>query len=178
MAMFSNPILFPGPGLSWTLARCCVAAGLLLMLLGALLFLILFKHVRGKVERLSPEEAGELAANAARRDVVPTIRMKGVGVSAQLSFNIDTLRQAARRGDWLTFWLAPGMFVVWFIGVWLMCMAFAIAEGSRAMAVVVSVFMTLLVLVPPFMSWAAIYTTIDMDTDGPAGSAPPSANRD
>jgi hypothetical protein len=41
-----------------------------------------------------------------------------VGASGEISISIDGLRQAARRGDWLTFWLWPILITCAFGGAW------------------------------------------------------------
>jgi hypothetical protein len=168
--MSNTPVLFRWLDINWTLTKCLVVAGVFLMLVGAGLFLILFKHVKGKVERLNREEVwNDFNTNfgvGIRTDyLAPTMLYRGpaVGVKAQLTANINTLRQAARRGDWLTFWLWPSILSGWSIGVWLLFMAFC--RRDLVIAVLVTVVPAFILLVAWFMPWAAIYTNIDLNAD-------------
>jgi hypothetical protein len=165
--MLENPELFQALGISWTVAKCFAAAAVFLFLVSALLFTVLFKHTRGKVRRLSPEEAGRVARYAAIPSSEPRlIDGKGVGAEAELSYNIDTLRKAAGRGDWLTFWGFPGCFACFFGSFWCCFMAIAALTHSGFVAIVISVTLGLmLALSSVFMPWAAIYTDIDKDPD-------------
>ena len=161
--MLDNPTLFQALGVSWTVAKCFGVAAVVLVLLSVLLFVILFKHTRGKVERLSPEEAGRVALYPAPSNYVLPIQSEGVGVGVELSCNIDTLRKAARRGDRLTFWGFPALGVCTSGFFWCLFMALAVFGHSRLVAIIVSVFSGLLLFPFLFMPWAAIYTKIDAD---------------
>jgi hypothetical protein len=162
-------VLFRWLGINWTLTKCLAVAGVFLMLVAAGLFIILFKHVKGKVQRMSREETWDFINHGnlmIPHDYVgPTMLYAGpaVGVKVQLTANINTLRQAARRGDWLTFWLWPTMMSGWFIGGWLLCMSFG--RDDLVIVVVTTVPIVFLMFVAWFMPWAAIYTNIDLNAD-------------
>jgi len=156
--------------IDWTLTKCLAAAGVFLMLVGGGLFFVLFKHVKGKVGRTSRAEVWDDINSSfgvgIRTDfLAPTMLYAGpaAGVKVQLKANIDSLRQAARRGDWLTFWLWPSLLSSWSIGVWLLFMAFCRRE--LLLAILISVIPGFILLVAWFMPWAAIYTNIDLNAD-------------
>ncbi len=162
--MLDNPTLFHALGLSWTVAKCFGAAAVVLLLLNVLLFVILFKHTHGKAQRLSPEEAGRVALYPVPGNDVLPIQSEGVGVGVELSFNIDTLRKAARRGDWLEFWGFPAGMACGVGAFWCFFMVPAVLTHSRLFAIIASVSCgPLLFLLSIFMPWAAIYTNIDAD---------------
>ncbi len=168
--MFPNPLLLQRFGVSWTLAKVFAIAGVSLWAMSALLFYVLFKHMNGKVRRLEPYEAGRVAlgrgADIQRPDDV--MEGKGVGVGVQTSFGIDDLRQAARRGDRMMFWLCPLLLSGAFLGF--SCIsnaAFAVASVPGPIAGIVDGFLLLMVLFPWFLAWAAIYTNIDAGTARP-----------
>jgi hypothetical protein len=136
------------------------------MLVGSALFIGLFKHVKGKAQRMSEEEALDFVMNATRSGADPRtspVWGAAVGVKAELTANINTLRQAARRGDWLTFWLWPSILSGWSIGVWLLFMAFF--RRDLVIAFLVTVVPAFILFVAWFMPWAAIYTNIDLNAD-------------
>jgi hypothetical protein len=149
--------------------RVAALSGCLMWLLAAVLFLVLFKHTKARGRRLSSEEAGAVALYPATTQLqeLQTIRSKGVGYAVNLSCNIDSLRNAAKRGDWLTFWLWPALICTWCIGGWLILMAFTgLFSGSRrAFGILGAVALSPIVLIALFMPWAAIYTRIDLGAD-------------
>jgi len=171
--MSGNSVLFHWLDINWTLTKCLAVAGVLLMLVGAALFIGLFKHVKGKVQRMSEEEALDSVLNATRTggDIrTSPVLGKAVGVKAELNCNIDTLRRAARRGDWLTFWLWPSMMSCGSIGICLLLLAFV--PRQPIFIVLTSLMPAFIIFVAWFMPWAAIYTNIDLNAD----AQPPAAD--
>ncbi len=168
--MSKNPILFRWLDINWTLNECLLVSAVFLVLLAAGLFIVLFRHVKGRVQRMSREETWDLLMNAAkaRTDIrtSPVLQGPAVGLKAELKCNIDTLRRAARRGDWLTFWLWPIVLSGWSTGFWLLFMA--VVPREPFFIVLVTVIPAFIVFVAWFMPWAAIYTNIDLDADAEA----------
>jgi hypothetical protein len=162
-----SSILFRWLGINWTMNECMVALGALLMLVASGLFIVLFRHVKGKVQRMSREETWDLLMNAGKvgteRRTVPVWGGPAVGVELKLNCNIDTLRQAARRGDWLTFWLWPLMLSGWFTGMWLVFLA--IIPRQPLLLVLITLVPALVISIAWFMPWAALYTNIDLNAD-------------
>jgi hypothetical protein len=54
--MSNSVVLFRWLAIDWTLSACLAVAGVFLMLVGVGHFVVLFKHVKGKVERMSEQE--------------------------------------------------------------------------------------------------------------------------
>jgi hypothetical protein len=158
-----------------------VVAGGLLAIVASIQFVVLFKHVKGKVYRMSPDEAKAamfygLSITNIRSPGTPLWVGPAVGYVATLSCNIDTLRKAARRGDRLTFWFWPTMMTGWCGGLWLIFLAVMMAARiPTGLIVLVTVFMGSMVAIVWFMAWAALYTKIDLDVDSelPPSQSPP-----
>ena len=165
--MLANPVLFSRFGVAWTLVKCCLVLGGVALILGGALFAILFKHTGAEARRLSAAEAGRVALYPATGSMVPTISGKGVGVGVELSCSIDSLRKAAHRGDWLTFWLWPVLMTAWVGGCWLLFMAVALKTRFTPAVIAASVPCALILFVAWFMPWAALHTKIDLDADSP-----------
>lgn len=166
-SLFDNPVLFRAGGIEWSTIKVCLASGVFLLLLTGLLVWILASHTKGaKWETMSSVEAADLAVNAGR---APHERFgqvyagKAVGKSGEISAGIDDLRQAARRGDWLTFWLWPITMSCGSVGAWFIFSALTLS-APRALWVAITVFCLLLAGLNWFMAWAAIYTNIDAGT--------------
>jgi len=163
-----NLVLFEKYGVSWTVAKCLVVAGTLSLVLCAVLFTILFKHLKGTVRRLEPGEAGRVAfygRSTATPGLDEVIQADGAGVGVELKFGIDDLRQAARRGDWKTFWLSPVMMTCGALGFCFLMSAGLLAARVPAFAhVLVDVMVLFLIFMTWFSCWAAIYTNIDAGT--------------
>ncbi|HET7540673.1 MAG TPA: hypothetical protein VFK05_12400 [Polyangiaceae bacterium] len=154
-------------GISWSPALCFGVAAAGTFLVSAVSFAILFKHKKGAARRLSPEEAARVAySEPARADAVElewATRSKAVGVEVQLDMNIDSLRNAARRGDWLTFWLSPLVFSSFFTAGLFFSLAVMLAfSAPLSLLLIVAAFLALPVLIIWFMPWAALYTKIDL----------------
>ena len=166
--MLTNQVIAERFGVAWTLARICALSGGAFLVLAGLLFVILFKHVGGKVRRLSPTEAGYVSVYSAHRHYLPEpIESKGVGYGVELTANIDTLRKAARRGDWLTFWLWPALMSSACVGLWLLFMSMCMAlDVPRFVAILATATLAPIFLIAWFMPWAAIYTKIDLGAEG------------
>ncbi|HEY4184574.1 MAG TPA: hypothetical protein VGP07_05860 [Polyangia bacterium] len=169
--MFENVVVTQRFGVSWTMARCSAIVGAGLMVLAALLFWALFKHSKGTVRRLAPEEAGRVALYGRGAQAPgPEEVIKGVGVGAgvELNANIDGLRKAARRGDWTTFWLWPLLLSSACIGVWFMFTAILLAASAPGLIEgVLSLLILLMLFVAWFMPWAAVHTNIDSNVGKP-----------
>jgi hypothetical protein len=160
--MFKNPVLFHQFGISWTVVKTGLVAGTLLMVLAAVLFTALFKHVGAKTRKLTPSESQHVAFYPGEMGIVEDVHgITWGGVAAELTWNIDTLRKAARRGDWFVFWVYPVMSSCWIIGFGLVLLTGMIAARfPLGMALVIGL-CSLMLGVNWFMSWAAIYTKID-----------------
>jgi hypothetical protein len=167
--MLRNPILFQQFGIAWTVAWCWLFGGLVLMCVAAALFTILFRHLGAHTRELTPEEADHVAFYAGKYTPVEDMHGKHLwGRAAELSWNIDTLRKAANRGDWFAFWTFPTMFSLWMIGMGCVFMAMAIWAKAVVVIVATAPILALMVILFWFMAWAAIYTNIDADADDPA----------
>jgi hypothetical protein len=167
MSLFDDPVLFRAWGTDWYVTKFCLATGVGLLLLAGLFGWILASHTKGaKWEALSSREAADLAVNAGRAPherVGQVYAGKAVGVSGEISFGIDDLRQAARGGDWLTFWLFPIVFSCGFGGMWFFFSGLTLSL-PRAIWIFLTLFCATAVGVVWFMAWAAIYTNIDAGT--------------
>ena len=164
MAPLEHLIVMRAFGVSWTLALCFGVAAAGTFLLSVVLFVVLFKHTQGVARRLHPEEAARLAySDPARPDETKLLWGKAAGVEVKLNMNIDSLRNAARHGDWLTFWLSPLLFSSAFVAGLCFSLAGMLAVDAP-LAVLLSVvsFFALLLLIIWFMPWAALYTKIDL----------------
>lgn len=172
--MSQSSFLFRWLGINWTLTKCLIVVGTFLVLLGAGLFIVLFKHVKGKAQRMGREEGWDFLMNAGlpRTDKNNIVLWAGpaVGVKAELNCNIDTLRNAARRGDWLTFWLWPIMLSCWSIGMFVL--VGAVLPRKPIFIVLTALLPAFMMFVAWFMPWAAIYTNIDLNADGPSPAQP------
>jgi hypothetical protein len=54
--MSGSSVLFRWLDINWTLTACLAFAGLMLKSVGVALFIGLFRHLKGKVQRMSEEE--------------------------------------------------------------------------------------------------------------------------
>jgi hypothetical protein len=78
-------------------------------------------------------------------------------------FGIDDLRLAARRGDWMTFWLSPLLMTSAIFSFFFTAgLLFADAPGLIWGGAYAPLFLMLAMFW--FMPWAAIYTNIDAGT--------------
>ena len=126
---------------------------------------------------MSKEEALDFALNATKTGAdIQTTPLWGaaVGVKAELNCNIDSLRQAARRGDWLTFWLWPVILSCSSLGFWLAFMAFAFLRREPILVGSLTLVSAFIVFVAWFMPWAATHTQIDLN----ASIQPPARSGD
>ena len=85
-----------------------------------------------------------------------------------MSMDIDGLRRAARRGDWMSFFLWPISMSCWIIGMWLVFTAFLLYTPSGFWVMVSIVFLGM-EGITLFMPYAAIFTNIDAGVDAPMG---------
>jgi hypothetical protein len=169
--MFKNPFLFHALGTDWRLSKFCVACGLAVMLIGVLFFVALAFHTKAHWRRLSSADAANVAfhGSSGRGEVLPATTGVGVaGAEIQLTMDIDGLRRAARRGDWMSFFLWPISMSCWIIGTWLVFTAFLLYTPP-GFWVMVSIFLLGMEGITLFMPYAAIFTNIDAGVDGPAG---------
>jgi len=160
--IFSDPVLFRALGTRWYLSKLCLAAGFLLMLMGGLFGVVLALHSKARWRRLSAAEAADVAFNPARSaGGSATAASAGTaGAEIEMSIDIDGFRQAARRGDWLTFILWPMALSCWIIGMWLMFSTFLL-HMPPGIWVLVTVVMLAVEGLCLFMPFAAIFTNID-----------------
>lgn len=166
-------------GVDWTVSMCCAVVGGLFLVCGGVLFAVLVKHTGAKSYRLSPQEVDQLLSETSRGPGDPPGGLpyshlqstRGVGI--KLSFTISSLRAAANRADWLTFWGAPACFVSWFTGSWLVFHSILLAASAPLwLRIFVGTFMALMVAIVLFMPWAALYTDIEKDTEPSPSSLP------
>jgi len=160
--IFDNPSLFQRFGVTWRLGNLCIVGGLVLVMLGGLLFAVLFRHVGARSRRLTPYEAGHVMFDQFHQHHMLD-NATGVGVDA--SIDIRGYRAAARDRDWLKFWLWPIAFTVGVVGIWAVICGTAIALQARIGVVlgIVSALLVFMLLVNWFMPLAALYTKIDSD---------------
>lgn len=184
--MFTNSVLFHAGRISVTLVEVFGAAAVLLAVLAAVIFIVLFKRTHGVVERMSPDEAARLAAFGpsqfwdSTREPVYARAVGAVGRSVEIHFDIDSLRNAHRNGDLLTFWLPPILVTCWAGAFWMIFMAFFVAaDVPLALQIMGTVCLSLFAMIPWFMVWAAVYTNIDLgkagDGSARAGETTPGA---
>lgn len=162
--ILSDPVLFHLWGSKWQLSKVFFFSGLLLMLISAVLFVVLVRYTKTKWRRLDATAASDVAFNAGK----PFMRnIEGVGKSAgasiEITFGIDDLRQAARRGDWAFFILCPTMFCLWCLGLWLVFSTFLMAM-PLGFWVLVTVLTLGMMGACIYVSWAALYTNVDLGT--------------
>ena len=177
--MLKNHVVLEKLGISWTLAMCLLVGAAVLCGLSAMLFAILFKHTKASVRRLSKDEAAMVALYARTAEIQPgpvpvIVGAHGMtGAAAELKIDIDSLRNAARRGDWMTFWIWPIMLTGFVSGVGAALAAGLVAagEGQGFLMILLLGFVGLFVSFVWFMPWAAVYTKIDLGTAG-AGTTP------
>lgn len=177
-SLFDNPVLFRAAGIDWSVMKFCLAMGTFLWLLAGLFGWILASHTKAaKWETMSSAESADLAVNAGR---APHERFgqvyagKAVGKSGEIRAGIDDLRQAARRGDWLTFWLWPISISCAFGGAWFFFSGMTLS-APRGIWIIITLFCLPMAGFGWFMAWAAIYTNIDAGTarKAPAEAAKP-----
>jgi hypothetical protein len=170
--MFEDPFLFHALGTHWRLSKFCVACGGALMLVGVLFALVLAVHTKTHWRKLNATEAARVAFHAARApgEVLPAGNVASVGARGaeiQMSIDIDGFRRAARRGDWLTFFLWPISLSCWIIGMWMVFTAFMLYMPPAAW-VILSIFVLVMEGICLFMPFAALFTNIDAPVDTPA----------
>jgi hypothetical protein len=177
--MFTNSVLFSAAGISFTLVRCFLGAALILGGLTTVLFVVLFKHSHGVVKRMSPEEAAQTVVYGVQRSWEfvpdPIVGVKAIGATgrtAEITFDIDSLRNAYRRGDRMSFWLSPILYTCWGLAFWLLFMAAMIwTDIPTGFQIMLTVLLFLFILLPWFMAWAAVNTNIDAGKAGTGASA-------
>jgi hypothetical protein len=170
--MFKDPFLFHALGTHWRLSKFCLVCGGALMLMGVLCAVVLAIHSKTHWRKLNATEAARLAFQAARApdEVLPAGTVASVGAAGaeiQMSMDIDGLRRAARRGDWLTFFLWPISMHCWIIGACMVFTAFTVYMPPAAW-VIISIFLLGMEGISLFMPFAAIFTNIDAPVDTPA----------
>lgn len=174
--MFKNHVVLEKMGISWTLGMCMGIAAAVLLGISAILFVVLFRHTKARARRLSKEEAAMVALYGRTGDIQPgppptIIGAYGTaGVAAELKIDIEGYREAARRGDWMTFWLFPIMGTCFptSIGLAIAAPFIAWGDGEAFPVIMLLAFVGLFVGIVWFMPWAAIYTNIDRPTGGTA----------
>ena len=168
--------------INWVLLGEGAAVAVVLVLAGVIMFLVLWKHVKGRVTPLDPWDAGQVAIYGQTRGIYEasqTLNARGVGVEATLKLNIDTLRKARQRGDRKTFWLWPLSMTFIFVGVLVAFWTPMLVFDAEPALFVAAAFWLVFPLFIWFMAWAAVYTKIDLGADDPpgAGAAPNSGSR-
>jgi hypothetical protein len=165
--VIENAFLFEAFDIRWTVARAlgALAALLLLLAFGVFLPYILVRH--GRARSMTADELAYMG----RRDP-GEIRMNYVGARGgriEASASIDTLRRLAKRGDWALFCAWPAMLSCGGMSFVCGCMAWAVSEPKMSwiMTGVAAFILLTFVGIALFMPWAALYTNIDLDVDGP-----------
>jgi hypothetical protein len=167
MNLFDDPVLFRAWGTDWYVTKICVVTGVFLWVMAGRIGWGLARHTKAmQWQTMSSAEAADLAVNAGR---APHERLgqvyagKAVGVSGEISFGVDDLRQAAHRGDWLTFLLWPVLFSCAFGGGWFFFTGLTLSM-PRAVWIALTILLVPMTGFGWFMAWAAIYTNIDAGT--------------
>jgi hypothetical protein len=161
-----DPIVFHLFGISWSLGGCGIVLGGIFTIAAVIQFVILFKHLGGKPQRLSHREAERVAFYGGNLEStqVEAIHGPAVGVGVELNWDISTLRKAARRGDWLTFWLFVTMPASWIFGPGLVAVSVFLIARSPPWAVIgIGAVLLLGLAVFWFVPFAAIYTNLDAE---------------
>jgi hypothetical protein len=167
-----NPVLVRAFGVDWTVATCFGTSSAGLLVAAVALFVVLAKRAKAVWVPLDPEEASRLAfyGRTSGDPVEPdeVIHGKAVGRGIEIKIDIDGLRKAARRGDWITFWFWPLGLSCAFAAPWFGTVAvFFATEGPAWVLAVVSLFFLGFIGLFWFLPWAALYTNIDLGADDP-----------
>jgi|SRR4051812_1202079 hypothetical protein len=167
--MWGNPVLFEALGVSWTAAKCLFIAGGVSVVLGAVCFLWYARHIGTRAQPLSSDEAAMVASFPVQgMDTIDPIALGPArGVRYGFSWNINTFRDAARRGDRVGFWLIPSMITFWVLAFQLVLTGSAclITEPGKGAQVTLfcGAFNALVLSINWFMPWAALHTKIDLN---------------
>src|SRR5690242_7185469 len=97
--MPDKPIPVAGNDIDWAFFAGGSAVAVGLIVAGVSMFLVLWRHMKGRSISLDPWDAGQVAVYGQTRGIYQadqTIHARGVGVEATLKINIDTLRKASR----------------------------------------------------------------------------------
>jgi hypothetical protein len=142
---------------------CLVAAFGVFAIAGTALTYILVGS--GRTRAMTREELTDRMMRYDPSDYPNIATSRGVGVRREASVNIDTLRQIAKRGEWLLFWSWPVMLSGFFGGIQLLSTAALLFLGKAHVAWIVNLCFVPVTLFGWFFAWAALYTNIDANTD-------------
>ena len=120
---------------SWTASQWCAAIGCALII-GAIGLGIYVVVKDGKRRKMTHQELKERILNDDITDM-PTYSVAGpgAGVKVESSFDMNSLRQAAARGDWGLFWSWPLMTFGWIAGAQLIIVTVAIESEAPIFAI-------------------------------------------
>jgi len=165
--MWREQVLIRAFDIDWTVLKSVFAVSFVGLLWTGVLMTYILKRA-GKGRALTADELSTLGRSADPNQV----RMRWVGAKGgrvEANANIDTLRRAAKRGDWWFFWAWPCMLVS--AGMSFGLFFFGVLASARDTPIAIYVAVAIGVLpfltIPPFMAWAALYTDIDLDVDEP-----------
>lgn len=168
--MWRDQVLIRVFDIDWTILKLIFALSFAGLLWTGLLMTYILRRA-GKGRPLTAEELSTLGRSPDPNQV----RMRWVGAKGgrvEANASIDTLRRAAKRGDWWYFWAWPCMLVSGGVSAGLFF--FGLFASARETPTVIYVTVAISILpfltIPPFMVWAALYTNIDLDVDEPEES--------
>lgn len=165
--MWRDRVLIHFFDIDWTAPRLMFALSFAGLLWTGLLMTYILRRA-GKGRALTDEELSTLGRSADPNQV----RMRWVGAKGgrvEANASIDTLRRAAKRGDWCFFWAWPCMLVSGGVSAGLFFFGLFASARDTPTVIYVTVAMSVLpfLTIPPFMAWAALHTDIDLDVDEP-----------
>jgi hypothetical protein len=145
-----NPVLFEAFGIACKAIPCLLVGGLTSLAVSTVAFMTLVRREGGKARRLGRAEvAAVLDADF--------LAGPSVGVEVSYTWNEDTLREAARRGDWLGFWLPPIAMTLFLGGLVCFFLMAAVHTGDRWLAMWMMAVPAFLLLVTWYMTFAALF---------------------
>jgi len=151
-------------GLEWTPAAwCLLAAFAVLAIAGSALAYIL--TTSGRTRAMTSDELTDRMMRYDPSDYPNVATSHGAGVRRESTVNIDTLRQIAKRGEWLLFWCWPIMLSGFFGGIQLLSTAALLFLAKPQVALIVNLCFAPVTLFGWFFAWAALYTNIDAGAD-------------
>lgn len=169
--MMDQTVPTAGNHVDWALFGGGAALAVGLMVTGLVMFLVLWRHMKGRLTRLAPEDAGQVAVYGQTRGIYQAdqaIIARGEGVEATLTINIDTLRKAWQRGDGKTFWLWPLSMTFIFVGLLIAFWVPMLVFHAGPPMFLAAAFLLVFPLILWFMAWAAVHTKIDLGADDAA----------
>lgn len=122
---------------------------------------------RGRTRAMTRGEVTDMLMRRTLEDRGSYAISTGRGIRGDVSMGIDDLRVVARRGEWAVFWLWTALGPCYGLGLVFILTAAAVWFHEAMFALVACLAASPFLLIWPFMSWAALYTTIDAGTADP-----------